>query len=280
MHSYGRRFGTIARAAAGFALAALFVLPLYWSVVASLLEPGGTPPSTISWWVSSPHWDNYAAIFRAVPMAKYMLNSLIVVGVAVPLTLLTASLAGFSLARMARSSREGLIQFSVALMLVPGAAVWLFRFQLLVWFGLLDTLWALILPAFAASSPLFVLLFYWNFRRVPDETYDAARLDGAGAWTAWWRISMPLSRPTTIGVSVLAFGLYWSDFISPVLFIYSPKNYTLPVGLQLLNQVGSTNWPLLMAGAIFMTAPIFVFFVFMQHFFLNDLSLADLFDRN
>jgi multiple sugar transport system permease protein len=172
------------------------------------------------------------------------------------------------------------INLSVAMLLIPSAAVWLFRFQLLVWLGLLDSLWALIVPAFAASSPLFVLLFNWNFRRVPVETFDAARLDGAGAWTVWWRIALPLSRPTVIGVTVLSFVLYWSDFISPVLYIYNPDSYTMPVGLQLLNQVGSTNWPVLMAGALIMTGPVLVLFLLLQRFFLNDLSLAGLFDRS
>ena len=274
-----RRRGRI-RAALGLFVAALFTLPLYWAVVASVGQTGAPPPATITWWEPDPHWGNYLLAFEMVPMARYMRNSLIVVAAAVPITLVVASLAGFGLSQIDTGARTRVINLSVAMLLIPGAAVWLFRFQLLVWLGLLDTLWALIVPAFAAGSPLFVLLFHWNYRRVPPETFDAARLDGAGAWTTWWRIAMPLSRPTIIGVTVLAFVLYWSDFISPVLYIYDPKAYTLPIGLQLLNQVGSTNWPVLMAGAMIMTGPVLLLFLLLQRFFLNDVSLAGLFEQN
>ncbi|HUF38746.1 MAG TPA: carbohydrate ABC transporter permease [Anaerolineales bacterium] len=270
----------VIRLTAGFAISLLFVLPLYWAGVASVRESGAPPPASIAWWEPDPHWENFASVFELVPMLKYMTNSLLVVAVAVPVTLLVSSLAGFAVSQLAAHTRDWVVNLSVAMLLIPSAAVWLFRFQLLVWFGLLDTLWALIVPAFAASSPLFVLLFNWNYRRVPADTFDAARMDGAGAWTTWWRVALPLSRPTILGVTVLTFLLYWSDFISPVLYIYNPDHYTMPVGLQLLNQVGSTNWPVLMAGALIMTAPVFVLFLLLQRFFLHDLTLAGLFDRN
>lgn len=280
MHRSMFRFSGALRTVTGLVMAILFVLPLYWALVASLLPSGAPPPATIAWWTNDPQWQNYSSVFSAVPMLKYLRNSIIVVAVAVPLTLFTASLAGFGMSQLGQSTRSSLISLSVAMLLVPGAAVWLFRFQLLVWLNLMDSLWALILPAFAASSPLFVLLFFWNFRRIPEDTFDAARLDGANAWTIWWRLGLPLARPTAIGVTVLSFVMYWSDFISPVLFIFDPDAYTVPVGLQLLNQVGSTNWPVLMAGAVLMTMPVFVLFLFLQRFFLHDLSLAGLFDRN
>ena len=260
-------------------VAVIFLLPLYWAIMASL-EPAGPPSSAISWWPAAPRWGNYTQIFDLVPLASYAANSIFVVLFAVPLTVITASMGGFAMAQLGRGSRELLVNWSLGMLLIPAAAVWLFRFQLLGWLGLLDSLWALILPAFAASSPLFVLLFYWNYRRVPEETIDAARLDGAGAFSVWLLIAVPLSVPTVVGVSVLAFVMYWSDFVSPVLYLFTPGNYTLPIGLQLLNQVGSTNWPLIMAGAVLMTLPVLLFFLAFQRFFLSDLSMSGLFDRN
>ncbi len=262
----------------GFLVSLLFVLPLFWAVIASLREPGSPPAVTIEWWPQAPYWDNYLEIFRLLPMARYTLNSLIVIGVAIPATLLTASMAGFSLDQLPDRPRRLLVTMSIVLLMIPEASVWLFRFQILRWVGLLDTLWALIIPAFAASSPLFVLLFYWTFRRIPIEIYEAARLDGADAPTIWWRLALPMVRPTIIGVMVLTFVLYWSDFISPVLYIFRPQAYTLPVGLQILKQLGPTDWPLLMAGAVFMTLPVITLFIFLQRFFLHDLSLANLLD--
>lgn len=262
--------------AAGLALSLVFVLPLFWVVVASLRQPGLPPPTTVEWWPADAHWDNYLEVFRLVPLGRYIVNSLLVVAVAVPATLVTASAAGFGLSQLADLWQRRVFVVSVVLLMVPGMAVWLFRFHLLRWIGLQDTLWALIVPAFAASSPLFVLLFYWTFWRVPAEVYESARLDGAGVLTTWLRIAQPLAWPTTAGVVILTFVMYWSDFTNPVIYIYRPDRYTLPVGLQILKQMDPTNWPLLMAASVIMALPIILLFLLLQRLFLHDLSLGRL----
>ena len=267
------------RIAATLALTLLFVLPLWWMFVASLRPMGLPPPRTIEWWPANPAWSNYAEIFRQVPMGRYALNSLLVVLVAVPLTLLTASLAGFGLSQLRGKWRNRLLIAAIALLMAPAPAVWLFRYQLLRWLGMLTSLWALVLPAVAAGSPLLVLLFYWTFRRNPVELYEAARVEGADAWTTWRKIAMPMARPTTAAVLVLAFALYWNDFTNPVLYLYRPSTYTLPVGLQILKQMDATNWSLLMAGAVVVTLPIVLLFLALQPLFLSDKALAELLEK-
>jgi len=226
----------------------------------------------VEWWPQPAYWDNYAELFRVVPMGRYLVNSLIVLAVALPVTLLTAALAGFALSQLGAAWRRRLVDGSVALMLIPGMAVWTFRFHILEAMGLVDTLWALIVPAVAGGSPLFVLLFYWACWRIPSELYESARLDGAEAWTVWRRIAWPLVRPTAAAVAMLAFALYWGDFSTPVLYIFRPELYTLPIGLQLLRQMDSTNLPLLMAGSVLMTAPVVATFLVVQRLFLRDLT--------
>lgn len=277
---FSLRLSTTIRHILSLCVTFLFLLPFLWMITISLRPVGLPPPTRLEWWPAAPQWANYLEIFQIVPMARYTLNSLIVVGVAVPLTLFTASLAGFSITQLPGRARRVFIYLSIGLMLIPASALWMFRFQILRRLGLIDSLWALILPAFAASNPLFVLLMYWAFQRVPAELYEAARLEGATFWGVWWRIALPLARSTMMAVTVLTFVLYWSDFSSPVLYIYTPKLYTLPVGLQILKQVDLTNWPLLMAAAAFMTLPVLLFFVFVQHHFFGNNSLAQLFDRN
>ncbi len=274
------------RVRAGFAwllplaLTLLFLLPLFWAGVNSLGAVDAPPPRTVVWWPADPRWDNYAMLFELLPVGRYLRNSLLVVAGAVPLTVLTASAAGFGMAQLDEPAYRRLLLFSVAVLMVPGASVWIARFQILRWLGLLDTLWALIAPAFAASSPLFVLLYTWNFRRIPAELFEAAWLEGISARAAWWRLAMPLARPTTVAVIVLTVVLYWSDFVSPVLYLYDPGRYTLPVGLQVLKQLDPTAWPLLMAGAVLMTLPVIALFILLHRFFLSDHSLAALFERN
>lgn len=277
MPEWGKRVG---RQVLGMVVTAVFLLPLYWIFTSSLRQPGLPPPKTVEWWPQAITWKNYLTIFQLLPMSRYLRNSLIVVATAVPLTVFIASLAGFSMAQQPDTTRRRLLIFSLILLMIPAASVWLFRFQILSWLGLIDTLGALIAPAFAAGNPLFVLLFFWTYRRIPSEIYEAARLDGASAWTVWWHLARPFVRPTTIGVTVLSFAMYWSDFISPVLYIYQPTRYTLPIGLQILKQLDPTNWPLLMAGAAVMTLPIVILFISLQRSFLSDFSLATLLDRN
>ena len=255
-------------------VAALFLLPLVWMLSASLRDPALPPPRTIEWLPDPVTPGNYGSVFELLPFGRYLLNSSIVVAVAVPLTLVTASMAGFAMALLERRSRVQLVVLSVALLLVPVTALWLTRFLLFRWAGLTDSLVALIVPALAGSSPLFVLLFYWTFRRVPAEVFEMARLDGAGVLATWRRIALPQAIPTSIAVAVLTFILYWSDFISPLLYLRSQDLYTLPMGLRQLQQLDPSDWPLLMAGAVLLAVPAIGFFVLVQHLFLGERGLG------
>ena len=129
---------------------------------------------------------------------------------------------------------------------------------------------ALLAPAVMGSSPLFVLLFYWSCRRLPHDLFEAARLDGGSAWQVWWRVALPIALPTAAAVAMLAFVFYWSDFVSPLLYLKSQSLYTLPVGVQQLQQLDRTNWPLLMSGAVLMTLPPVLIFLVVQRYFLRD----------
>lgn len=255
-------------------VAVLFLLPLVWMLTASLRDPTLPPPRTIEWLPDPITPGNYGAVFELLPFGRYLLNSFIVVAVAVPLTLVTSSMAGFAMALLERRSRVQLVVLAVALLMVPVTALWLTRFLLFRWAGLTDSLVALIVPALAGSSPLFVLLYYWTFRRVPSEVFEMARLDGAGVLATWRRIALPQAIPTSIAVAVLTFILYWSDFVSPLLYLRSQDLYTLPMGLRQLQQLDPSDWPLLMAGAVLLAVPAIGFFLIVQHLFLGERGLG------
>ncbi|MBV9786657.1 MAG: carbohydrate ABC transporter permease, partial [Chloroflexi bacterium] len=109
---------------------------------------------------------------------------------------------------------------------------------------------------------------------LPQEMIDSARVDGAGALKLWGQIAMPLARPTMLAVGVLSFVDYWSDFINPLLYLKSQRYYTLPVGLQFLQQMDRTNWPLLMAASVVMIAPVVLLFLLAQRYFWPEGRLA------
>jgi multiple sugar transport system permease protein len=248
---------------------AIFVIPLVWMVGASLRQTGQAPPSQIEWIPNPIVLANYSTVYNdLLPFGTFLANSLKVVAIAVPITIITASWAGFAMAQLSPRPRAWLMVVSLATLMVPVTALWLTRFIIYKWIGVLDTHWALIIPSIMGSTPFYVLLFYWTFTRIPAELYEAAQLEGAGALRVWAWIAMPLARPSIVAVAVLSFVLYWSNFIDPLLYLR--RDYTLPVGLQFLQQMQPTNFPLLMAGAVMITIPVIIMFVLAQRYFLQD----------
>jgi multiple sugar transport system permease protein len=262
-----RRSRTVAFHVVAMAVAAVFVVPGLWVLAASLRTPGLPPPATIEWWPASLAWSNYARIFEILPLARYLANSLLVAGLAVPLTIVIASWAAFAMAQLPPRVRYALLALAVMVRMVPLTAVWLTRFLVLRELALIDTPGALLAPVWMGSSPLFVLIFYWAFRRQPVALYEAARLEGMGPLRIWAAVAMPLARPATAAVGLLTFVQYWSDFMNPLLYLRTDERYTLAVGLRVLQQLDATNWPLLMAGAVVMLLPVLVVLLLVQRAF-------------
>jgi multiple sugar transport system permease protein len=115
-----------------------------------------------------------------------------------------------------------------------------------------------------------VLVFYWSFRRIPGELYEACRLEGMAPLQMWRRLGMPLVRPVTAGVALLAFIFSWGNFLDPLIYLFDADLFTLPLGLKSLAQLDRTNYPLLLAGAVVATAPVVVAFAFAQRYFLHE----------
>ncbi len=257
---------------AAIILSALFLVPLASMLVGSLRRPGLPPPRGIEWLPNPLAWDNFSAVFQIVELGRYTLNTLTVEMLALPTTLLVASWAGFALSQLPRTFSRRVINASLLMLLLPETALWVSRFILYKYVGLLDTPFALAAPGLLGTSPLYMLIFYWTFRRVPHETWEAARLDGAGALRLWWALGVPAARAAFAAVGVLTFVYYWREFNEPLLYIQTISKYTLSFGLAYLEQLNPTNWPLLMAGSVVITAPLVVVFLAAQPFFLEPLD--------
>lgn len=261
--SSSRRLVLVARGV----LALVFILPLLWMLSAAL-HPLGTPlPNSLQLLPSLPTGRNFLRVWELVPFGRYALNSLMVVALAVPLTLITSSWAGMAMARLPQASQRRWVIISLAVLMVPGIALWSTRFLIYRQLGWIDSIWALIAPAWMGTSPFYVLMFYRAFRRIPAAVYDAARIDGAGLLQSWALVLLPIARPTALGVALLSFVVYWGDFISPLLYLNSESHYTLPVALQLLQQMSRSDWPLLMAAAVMATLIPMAIFLLLQPYF-------------
>ena len=264
--SHGRHWR---RQLAASAISLLFLLPLVFLVSGSFRHPGQPPPRTPELIPSDPSLVPYARAFDLVDLGRYTLNSLLVVLLVVPLTVLTASWAGFAMSRTSPRVTRVLLAISFAALMIPLTALLVPRFTLFRTAGLTDTYWPLVIPALMGLSPFYVLIFFWSFRRLPAELMEAARLEGLTPFRTWRRVAMPLVKPAATAVAVLAFVFTWGNFLDPLIYLFDERLFTLPLGLRSLATLDRHNFPLLLAGAVVATIPVVIAFLYLQRFFLG-----------
>ena len=258
------------RSVPAFAAAAFFLLPLWFMVAGSLRTLGQPAPVGLDVLLPGTSLESYRRLPQLIPLGLYLRNSVVVTAAAVPLTVLTASMAGLGIRMLPRRRRAVVVVASLMALMIPVTAVWATRFELFRLAGIIDTQLPLIVPAVAATSPFFVLIYAWSFGGIRDTQLEAARLEGAGMWTLWRRIAMPQAKSATLAVAVLAFAIHWGNFIDALLYLQSQDQLTLPLGIRFLQLLNPTDWPLLMAGCVVMTVPSVVVFLFAQRLFLDD----------
>lgn len=268
------RSSTLVWYLAVLALTALFLVPLVSMFVGSLRLPGLPPPRGIEWLPRPLAWSNYPLTFQTVDLGRYALNTIAVEAMAVPVTLLVASWAGFALSQLPSRVARWVNGTALLLLLLPETSLWVSRFILYKGAHIIDTPFALAAPSLLGTTPLYMLVFYWTFRRVPKEIWEAAQMDGAGAFRVWLRLGIPAARAAFAAVGVLTFVYYWREFNEPLLYIQTIDRYTLSVGLAYLEQLDPSNWPLLMAGSVIVTLPVLLVFLMAQRFFLDPIEAA------
>ena len=250
-------------------LSVVFLVPLV-SMFVGALRKRGLPPSKVIEWLPNPvAWENYAGVFQVVDMGRFLMNTAVVELMALPTTLLVASWAGFALAQLPSRLARRVVAGALFAWLLPETALWVSRFILYKAVGILDTPFALTAVSLFGTSPLYMFIFYWTFRRVPSETWEAARLDGAGAFRTWWSVGIPSARSAFAAVAVLTFVYYWREFRDALLYIQTAEKYTVSMGLAYLDQLNPTDWPLLLTGSVIVTAPLALVLFLAQPFFLE-----------
>ena len=238
-------------------------------VLGALHAPGEPPPTGLEIVPDEPSLAAFERAADLVPLWRQLLNSLTVVAIAVPLTVAVASMTGFAMSRLRGRWHGVAVGFTLVCLTIPLAALWVPRFALFRSLGVLDTYVPLIAPALVGTSPLLVLLCYWSARGVPRDLIDAARLSGMGPLRVWWHVVLPLTRATVLAVGALAFIAHWSNFIEPLLYLFDTTKATLPIGMSSLRQLGPTDVPVLLAGALIATVPPVLAFAFAQRAVLS-----------
>lgn len=264
------RISTWWRHAVSLLALALLLAPAVLMLSGSLRDPALPTPQLPELIPSPLATENYARAFELVDILRYSLNSLLVAAIAVPLSVLVASWAGFAITRLPTRQATVAAVITLLALMVPLTALILPRFAMYRSLHLTGTYVPLIAPALLGTSPFYVLVYLRAFRRLPSDLFDAARLEGLGPYGAWRRVAMPLVRPATMAVAMLAFTVSWGSFLEPLVYLYDEPTFTLPIGLRPLAMLPRQEFPLMLAGAVAATVPALVVFLALQRFVFKE----------
>ena len=256
-------------------MAVIEVAPIMWMFSTSLRNPAQSfelPPDFLptSW-----RWDNYLAVIKSpkINFPLFFVNSLKIAIIVTAAQLFTCSLAGFAFARLRFPGRDALFFLFLASMMVPSQVTTVPVFILIRSLRLMDTHWALILPG--ATSAFGVFLMRQFFMTLPNELMDAAKIDGAGYFSIYWRIMLPLVGPALSALGVLTFLGSWNNFYGPLLFLRSWEKLTFPLAIVTLQgYMGMGNRSHVLAAIMMSILPVLVFFLFAQRLVIRGIALT------
>ncbi len=248
--------------------------PFVWMLSTSFKAPDEIFSSELS--LLPQRWhalENYAAAFSKQPLLRYLINGAIVcfcifigqVAVMVP--------AAYAIAKLRFPGRDALFGLVLLALLIPIQVVAIPLYIMLYKVSLLDSYTALILPSVISVFGIFLMRQF--FRAVPDDLIHAARLDGCGEMTIVWRIVLPTALPAIVAFGILSLVWHWNDYFWPLLVITTPELATPPLGIVFFdNQEAGTDFGPLMAGAVIITAPLLLAFLFAQRRFIEGVTMS------
>lgn len=249
----------------------LSIFPFIWMLLSTFkteAEILSVPPTFLP---SSFGLDNYVYIWNSLgQFPRFFFNSVLITLVVVLLNLFFNSLAAFAFAKLKFPGRELLFSLFLATMLVPGQVLLIELYKVVQTLGWINSYQALIIPG--ASSAFGVFLIWQYMKSIPDDFLEAARMDGGSDFMIFWRIYFPLSGPALAVLAIFTFIGTWNDFLWPLIVTNSDEMRTLVVGLALMQGNNVMHWTWLMTGAFISVAPVIVFYIFAQKYFIAGLT--------
>jgi raffinose/stachyose/melibiose transport system permease protein len=239
------------------------IAPFVVTILASLKTTGELVQGIFSL-PEDAQWKNYVEAWTEGHFGRFFFNSIIVViGVVIPSVVLS-TMTGYAFARFKFRGSGVLFAFFLLGLVIPLQALVVPLYYLLRELGLLDSLWALILPQIAMSMSFGTLLMRQAFLSIPREIMEAATVDGASSWTTLWQVMFPLARPMIGTTSLMFFIWTWNEFLLPLVVNIDPRYHTLPVGLLYFQQRWTSNIPIVAAGATIIFLPLVAMFLLFQ----------------
>ncbi|WP_198409518.1 carbohydrate ABC transporter permease [Limnochorda pilosa] len=248
------------------------VIPLYWLFSTSFVSQESILRFPPSLYPNPPTMDNFVRLMQASPIWRWMLNSTVVAIVVTTSVVLFDSMAGYAFAKKRFPGREPLFWVIISMMIIPGQVTLVPIFVIMSRVNLIDTLPAVILPAMADVFGVFLMRQF--IKTIPSELEDAARIDGAGAFTIYARIIVPLAAPALAVLAIFTFIGSWNNFLWPLIALNDPLKLTLPVGITTIQQENTVDYGLQMAGAALAALPMMILFFSLQRYFIKGLTIG------
>jgi ABC-type glycerol-3-phosphate transport system permease component len=216
------------------------------------------------------HWENWLRVWntdigQGGTFPRWLFNTAFL-SVTVALSqVVFCSMAAYSFARLKFAGKDGLFNFMLATMMIPGAVTLIPAYVLITKLSLINTFWSIILPSLVAAGSIFTLTQF--FKSIPRDLEEAAFIDGATHMQVFRMVILPLARPALLTVLILQFQSIWNAFLQPLLYLNSPDHYVLNVALSIFQQQYKAQWNLTLVGAMFNAIPIILlFFIFSRYY--------------
>jgi multiple sugar transport system permease protein len=216
--------------------------------------------------------DNFIKAWQANNFQAYFINSAFVAVTATLITVVFSAMAAYAFARFTFKGKEVIFFTFLVVMMVPTTILIIPQFLLMKFLGLRNSLPGLVLIYSATSISMSIFLLRGFFEQLPKELEEAALLDGAGYFTIFTQIMLPLSAPGIATVSIFSFMAFWDEFIMALTFIDDPAKRTLPIAIALFQGQHGTQWGLVFAASLIALIPIFLIFFSLQKHFVGGLT--------
>ncbi|TDE89568.1 carbohydrate ABC transporter permease [Occultella glacieicola] len=214
----------------------------------------------------------YTDILTNPEKLRFFINSYLVAGAVVLLTLLAGIMAGYALSRFQFPLKSLLNTVVISVQAVPPITLLIPYFGLVVWLKLYDSLWALMLTYMVATIPYAILMMTGYFNTIPRELDEAVKVDGGNTMRTLWQVLVPIARPGIVSVGAYTFMVAWNEFLFALTLTQSRENRTVPVGIQLLMGEHSFKWSEMMAMSVLGCLPVLVLFLIFQRQFVSGMT--------
>jgi multiple sugar transport system permease protein len=274
-HKVRKHFGGLVAYLALVLGAALFSVPFFWMLSTSLKTMGEVFRFPPQWLPGRLRFENYVAVWKYLPMGRFVLNTGIITGLSTVGYLFSCSLSAFAFSRLRFRGRDFLFTLLLATMMLPSQVTLIPQFVAFQKLGWINTFLPLVVPSFFGSA-FYIFLLRQFFMTLPRELDESALIDGASTFQIFWHIILPLGKPALATVAVFSFIRNWNDFFRPLIYLTSPDKMTLAVGLQLLHGRFYSEYNTLMAASTIAILPVFVVFFLAQKTFVQGIALTGL----